>query len=196
MPILVRPIIPLVGLLILTGCAPAQSTAAPAPTPTVPTCTPLDGGTPFPCTQADFDSLAEQRALYDEAEAVVKRFAAEDVRQAADWRLREMTPEFEATTTGDFRAVVLEIIRQDRAEESRRIAGSAGLSWIRPAPKEARDGSLAVLEACLDTSVETYVTKESSTPSNGVPVVHTFHLVRDGSQLKISNVESLRVEAC
>lgn len=196
MRIFVRGVILLVGLMVLAGCAPAQTpTAAPVPTPSVPVCTPLDGSTPFPCTQADFESLAEQRKLY-EAERVFVRYRAEVKRQEVDWRLREMTPELEGITTGKFRTYVQQLIDQDRAEEAARVSEAAAVSWIKPAVGESRSGSVVDLRLCVDARSEQYVTKDANAPVPGVVTEHVYYFISSDNALKLGDSTSSRVQSC
>ena len=62
---------------LLAGCQPP----APSPTP-VPSyrCTPEAGGAEFDCTQHQYDEMVAKDKLYAEAEAVYRKFLAEDVR--------------------------------------------------------------------------------------------------------------------
>ena len=58
------------------GC---QAADTPPPQPTY-TCTPEAGGEPFTCSQYQYDEMVGRDALYAEAEAVYRKFLAEDVR--------------------------------------------------------------------------------------------------------------------
>ena len=185
------------GFVILSGCTPAAPPpVSSAPVPSVPVCEPLDGATPYPCTQADFDAIAEQRALYEEAVGAFERYRREIKRQEVDWRLRELTPELEATTTGAFRGYALNFIERDRQDEARLISDPAGIGWIKPVLGSSKDGSIVAARVCVDARTERYLTKSSSTPAPGVATEHTYYFVREDSLLKITNSESERVESC
>ncbi|MDO5534614.1 MAG: hypothetical protein Q4F65_08185 [Propionibacteriaceae bacterium] len=182
--------------MALTACAPTAA-PTPSPVPTVPQCTPLDGGAPYACTQSEHDTLAEQHALYDEAEQVLRRYRAELDRQEADWRLREMTPEFEATTTGAYRDFVEQFIEADRNDEASRIGEPAPIVWVKPLIGASRDGSVAALQFCSDASTTEYVTKENPSPFVGGTVKRTYYFVpTDGSHLKIAASDAEEVDAC
>lgn len=197
MPIFVRSVIPLAGFLILAGCSPAQPpTAASTPTPTVPVCVPLDGATPFPCTQADFESLAEQRALYEEAEEVLRRYQAEVERQEVDWHLREMTSEFEATTTGDFTEFNRQLIELDRRDKAKRVTGPAPIVWVKPRPQDSKNGSIATLRACMDGTQADYVTETVTAPTPGAAFEYSFYFSREGHALKIVTSSFKKVVTC
>lgn len=183
------------GLAVLVGCTPTAA-PSPIPTPSVPTCVPLDGASPFPCTQADFDALAEQRALYEEAEAVLERYVAELVRQEKDWRLRELTPELEATTTGRFRDFVMEFIELDRQDQASRLGDPAPIAWVKPVPDESREGSVAALRYCVDATAETFVTKEAPQGVSGVAAERTYFFAREAGQLKIASSDVKDVKSC
>lgn len=195
----VRCAVTVAGLAVLSACAPAQPPTAPStPTATasVPVCAPLDGSTPFPCTQADFESLERQRALYEEAELVLVRFYAELERQEVDWRLREMTPELEATTTGRFREFTQRLIDLDRQDEARRVGDPSPVVWVRPLLQASRDGSVAALRACVDGTKARYLTKDSKDPKPGVAFEYSFYFAREDDGLKISNSTFEEVDAC
>ena len=183
------------ALAVLVGCTPTAA-PSPIPTPSVPTCVPLDGASPFPCTQADFDALAEQRALYEEAETVVKRYYDEVNRQEADWQLRGMTPEFEATTTGDFREFTRQLTEFDRRDQASRVSGSVPVVWVRPALDEDLDGALVAVRSCVDGSQASYVTSARPTPQAGVVMKYVFYLSRADDVLKLSSSSSEQVDAC
>ncbi|TBT85913.1 hypothetical protein ET989_05525 [Propioniciclava sinopodophylli] len=183
------------GLAVLVGCTPTAA-PSPIPTPSVPTCVPLDGASPFPCTQADFDALAEQRALYEEAEAVLRRYQAEVDRQEADWSLREMTPELLDTTTGAFRQATQQLIDQDRHDQARRIGDAVPIAWVKWTPAEARGGSVATIQYCVDGTRERYVTKDSPDGSAGVAVMRKYFFTRTDGQLKIATSDAERVPSC
>lgn len=183
------------GLAVLVGCTPTAA-PSPIPTPSVPTCVPLDGASPFPCTQADFDALAEQRALYEEAQGVLRRYLDELERQEVDWRLREMTPELEATTGGLYRGVVQQFIDQDRAEEAERIGPPAPLAWTKPLLGESREGSVIAIRYCQDARTESYRTKASQSPVPGVAAERSYYFGRESGDLKIVASDAERVESC
>ena len=59
--------------VVLSACTPTPVvTPTPTPTPTF-ACTPEAGGTPSPCSQAEFEEMKAKDALYAEAEAVYRR---------------------------------------------------------------------------------------------------------------------------
>ena len=185
------------GFAVLSGCTPAAAPpVSSAPVPSVPVCEPVDGATPYPCTQADFDALAQQRALYEEAEVVLRRYLAEFNRQEADWQLREMTPELEATTSGTFRDFAEQLIEIDRKDEARRVSDPSPLTWVRAAPDQSAKGSVAALRACVDGSKALYVTKSDAEGKPGTAAEHVFYFARDGQDLKIVTSSSERVPSC
>ncbi len=63
--------------LALAGCQPATTTPAPVPSYR---CTPEAGGAEFDCSQHQYDDMVAKDQLYAEAEAVYRKFFAEDVR--------------------------------------------------------------------------------------------------------------------
>ena len=63
--------------LALAGCQPATTTPTPVPSYR---CTPEAGGAEFDCSQHQYDDMVAKDQLYAEAEAVYRKFFAEDVR--------------------------------------------------------------------------------------------------------------------
>ena len=61
--------------LALAGCQPATTTPAPVPSYR---CTPEAGGAEFDCSQHQYDDMVAKDQLYAEAEAVYRKFFAED----------------------------------------------------------------------------------------------------------------------
>ena len=69
---------------LVAGCTPAAQptpSATPVPTVAAPTlqlmCTPEEGGTAAPCTQAEYDAMIARDKLYDEAKALLAKYKTE-----------------------------------------------------------------------------------------------------------------------
>ncbi len=60
---------------LLSGCTPADPNLQPTYS-----CTPDDGSSPYACPKVQYDAKAKEAALYAEAEAVYRKYLAEDER--------------------------------------------------------------------------------------------------------------------
>lgn len=134
---------------LLAGCQPA----APPPTP-VPTyaCTPEAGGAEFSCSQQQYDEMVAKDELYAEAEAVYRRFFAEDVRILREGGLAQPTATLVETATGDFLTDSMEYYQSLKKEDSRLVGGEIELVELSRVPGVAKAGSVVAMKACIDAS--------------------------------------------
>lgn len=134
---------------LLAGCQP---TAPPSPVP-APSfrCTPEAGGPEFDCTPRQHDDMVAKDQLYAEAEAVYRRFFAEDVRILRAGGASVATPVLVGTTTGAFFDDSMDYYRSLKEERSRLVGGQVRLSLLR-APGVSKGGSIVALRACIDAS--------------------------------------------
>ncbi|HSK31998.1 MAG TPA: hypothetical protein VK903_00805, partial [Propionicimonas sp.] len=65
-------------------------------------CTPEAGGAEFDCSQKQYDDMVAKDKLYAEAEAVYRRFLAEDIRIMRAGGVPTPTPVLLETATGAF----------------------------------------------------------------------------------------------
>ena len=152
--------------VLMSACSPAPS---PAPTPTsvpsVPTCVPEFEGTPFPCTQAEFEANQKMLARYAEAERVYREFIALNATEYAE-RRPEPSPELIALTGGKYRDGLPEV--RSAALDAASYEGSLQVGWARRVPHEAgRPGNVSMV-TCLDFSGWT-VTPTQGPPTATVP---------------------------
>lgn len=192
-----RSVVAALAALLVAGCTPtAPVSPSPTPTPTTYLCTPEAGGTPAPCTQAQHEEMLRMDALYAEAETVLRRYVAEVDRQYANWELRAMTPELEATTMGSFRSYEEQLIEKSRAKQLRRVNGAQPMAWIKRIPGLARDGSIVALEACEDGRAERYLDKDMAASQPGEVFLYRYFFARSGESLKITQSEFKKGESC
>ncbi len=132
--------------VVLSACTPTP-VVRPTPTPT-PTfaCTPEAGGTPAPCSQAEFEETKAKDALYAEAEAVYRRLF--DIRTTLARSGNPPDGAFDPYATGsaltDLNATALDGVRIE--------GGEIKLAWLRRLPGLTVEGSTVALEACVDMS--------------------------------------------
>jgi hypothetical protein len=177
---------------LLTGCQP------PAPTP-IPTasyrCTPEAGGAEYECTPHEHDDMVAKDKLYTEAEAVYRRFLAEDERILRAGGLITPTPVLKETATGAFLADSLDYYRSLAEEKSRLMGGEVHLVALRRQPGVAKGGSLVALKACIDASSARIVigTKHEGPGRKGSDVLY---FGRVGGLLKIQGADGKEGDEC
>lgn len=178
--------------LALAGCQPATTTPAPVPSYR---CTPEAGGAEFDCSQHQYDDMVAKDQLYAEAEAVYRKFFAEDVRIARAGGITEPTEILRQTTTGFFLEDSMALYRSFAKEKRRSVGGEILLSSLERAAGVAKADSLVALRACIDAS-------SSTTYIDGKPVEDggfgsdLLYFVRDGGTLKIGGADGRAVQSC
>jgi len=167
---------------LLVGC---QSPAAtPTPTPTY-SCTPEAGGTPAPCTQAEFEQMQKMDALYAEAEAVNATFRAEMERHYRMGGATELSPVFLETTAGPAREALLEFQREMHAAKRKSVGGEIKTVWVKRNAGESVQGSEVSLRVCMDgTGVKSY--EDGELVGNGLKTVDNMYFTRIDGKLKIT----------
>lgn len=143
--------------VLLVGCT-AAPVVSPTPTPT-PTfsCTPEAGGTAYECSQFDYEQMVAKDKLYAEAEAVYRKFAAEDERLLRAGGTTAATPVLLETTTGPFLADSMSIYRS-MAEKRRHLSGGEiKLVRIARVPGAQKQGSIVALRVCVDLRTVTII---------------------------------------
>ncbi len=174
--------------VLLTACTAAPQPSTPAPSATTPTptfsCTPEAGGTAYECSQFDYDQMIAKDKLYAEAEAVYRRFAAEDERILRAGGTTEATPILRETTTGPFLAETLERYRWMHARDRHLSGGTFKLMSLKRAPDRSKKGSIVAMRSCVDLrSVQ--IVEGDKAVGGGVVGTDLLYFIRDGEQLKI-----------
>ncbi len=158
-------------------------------------CTPSDGGTPQPCYKAEHDLQAKEDKLYAEAEAVFRRFLAEEERIYRTGGVSAATPIMLETLTGDYLRSAINGFRALKESGSTAVGGEFKIVWVRPYPAEVHEGTVASVQACIDThSVQMGTRDDKSKP--GRVSVRTAFLARDGESLKIAYGRYRWVTSC
>ena len=123
-------------------------------------CTPEAGGSPYPCSSADYQEMKRKDALYTEAEQVFRRLIAEDERVARIGGGDELTPEYKALLGNpDLREEKLAIIRADKADGLRAVGGEYRVAWIHRTPGASKAGSEVAVTGCVDLTSVRYLRK-------------------------------------
>ena len=167
--------------LLGSGCTQPDPNAAPTYT-----CTPSNGGTPAPCYKAEHDQQVKEDALYAEAEAVYRKYIAEDERIYRAGGIDQPSDVLKETLSGDFLAQKMSSYEALKQSRTALVGGEFKVAWLKRAPKQATAGSLVTLQDCVDTSSAQLVTEgEGSTPAGYTSDV--LHFTREQGQLKISS---------
>ncbi len=181
----------ILGLLL--GCTPTPTVTTAAPTPTF-ACTPEAGGTPRPCSQAEYDAMVKKDALYAEAEQLYRRLFAEEMRLAKAGGARDATPELEAILAETLLDQTVTIHRENY-EEHYSFKGPQTLDWIRRAPGIETRGSLVAVTACRDaTRFKIY--RGTKYVGTGAAATETVFAKYFGDQLKLFFVQSEELTSC
>lgn len=176
---------------LLAGCQPA----APVPTP-VPSyrCTPEAGGPEFDCTQHQYDEMVAKDKLYAEAEAVYRKFFAEDVRIYQAGGLDEPTPVLLETTHGQFLQDSMDLYRALRAE-SKRLDGEVHLVSLTRKAGLSKESSVVVLAVCTDAR-DAKVIKRGREIGSGFLIEDWMYFGRFEGVLKIQGADGQQEGRC
>jgi hypothetical protein len=173
-----------------SGCTQPDPNAKPTYA-----CTPTDGGTPQPCYKAEHDLQVKEDKLYAEAEAVFRRFLAEEERIYRSGGISEPTTALRDVATGEFLDGKMITYRALKQTHSRMVGGKITIVWIRPAPKSATPNTLVTMENCLNASAAKVITPGSKTISAGY-TSDVLHFTREQTQLKITSALGDVVDQC
>lgn len=167
---------------LLVGC---QSPAVtPSPTPTY-SCTPEAGGTPGPCTQAEFEQMQKTDALYAEAEAVNAKFRAEMERHYRIGGATELSPVFLETTAGPAREALLEFQREMHAAKRKSVGGEIKTVWVKRNVGQSMEGSEVSLRVCVDGRT-TEVVQDGDPIGKGNATVDVMYFSRVEGDLRLT----------
>jgi hypothetical protein len=175
---------------LLTGCG----TANPVGQPTY-SCTPADGGTAYPCYQVQYDQKVKEDQLYAEAEAVYRKFLAEDERINRIGGVSEPTPVLLETTTGDYLKSAMANYQALKAAKATAVGGEFKVVWFKRVLHDARGASVATLTACFDTSSVQMGSKGKASQAGRI-TERTGYFVRDGETLKVASGRFKWVTQC
>lgn len=184
-----------VACLLLAGCSPAP---APTPSPThTPSfsCTPEAGGAAYECSQFDHEQMVAKDKLYAEAEAVYRKFFAEDERIYRAGGVDEPTPVLLETTTGRFLEDSMRIYRALRKYNTRAVGGQFRVAWLKRLPGVTQDGSLVAMQSCSDASSVALIAPDTENTSAGWGL-EILYFGREGSVLKLTAANGDQVESC
>jgi len=182
------------ALAAVAGCQPPAVVPTPAPTPTF-TCTPEAGGDAYECSQAQYDEMLAKNELYAEAEAVYRKFLAEDIRIMRAGGVMEPTPVLLETTTGAFLEDVMSDYRLAKKMGTRVAEGDRKLEWIRRLAGVSKGGSIVAIAACVDSTSSRFFVGDRYV-GRGLLNRDDLYLARSEGLLRIIGADGEEVETC
>ncbi len=181
------------ALALLAGCTPAQPTLAP-PQPS-PTCTPEGGGKAYPCSPYYYDQMVAKDKLYTEAEAVYRKYLAEDERIYRAGGVTQPTPVLLETTTGQYLADSMRIYRDLHSRHSKAVGGEFKRAWFKRVPGESMAASVVALKVCTDPST-VRIGPNAASSEPGVLAEETGYFARVSGELKLTMARTKVVTKC
>lgn len=196
----------LVGLLFLAGCSPS---VAPSQSPPVgsssapsvagsaspsPTCSPI-GGMAAPCSPDEYAKVEAQNKLVNEAIAVYRRWTKENSRLYRVGGTRNITPEMEVTTAGEFRKSALLTFSDIKAAGIRAVSGDIKIVSIGPDLGVEDVTGQAAIVACLDGRSMRLEQRGRAFRAGVTFVEHVVAKTIDGD-MKLWAVRSSEVKSC
>ena len=187
-------------LALVTALSTSCTTPAPTTTPSTPSptfaCTPEAGGSPYPCSSADYQEMKRKDALYAEAERVFRRLIAEDERVARIGGSDELTPEYKALLgSPELRKQQLAILRSNKSDQVVGKGGKFDVKWLRRLPGNSVEGSEVSLSACVDMTSVTFFERGRRT-GPGVVVVETAHMKEVSGVLQVWGFSNRLEDSC
>lgn len=182
--------------LVLAGCvsAPVPGTVTPVPVPTF-RCTPEAGGAEFDCSRTEHEAMVAQEALWQEAEAVYRKFLAEEARIMRAGGIREPSEVLLSTTTG---AYLDDVMNTYRGFLDNRIVAKGEDPTLRSfqrVPGRTKPGALLSANTCVDLRSFEFVEGDESLGPGPIALDETYFGMADG-RLKIVGADGKEVEKC
>jgi hypothetical protein len=182
----------IVAACLLTGCQPPAPPPSPLPSYR---CTPEAGGAEFDCSQKQYDDMVAKDKLYAEAEAVYRKFLAEDIRIAREGGVAEPTEQLLATATGAFLDDVMAGYRDDEAQGITIRGGDRIVKSLARLVGVAKAGSSVALRVCVDSSsVEVF--RAEQRVGSGLITSDDLYFGRADGALKILGADGKEVKSC
>ncbi len=176
----------------LVGCTGTPSLTPTAATPTF-LCTPEAGGAAQPCGPIEHEQAQKRDAEYTEAEAVYRRFWAENERLDS-MDSPTITPELREVVAGEALTMTQETFSPEFFRK--RVSGASTLVRVDRLPGLSRGGSEVALLTCFDATQGQYLPPGGGEPTAGVRAESRIYLGYIEGSLKIIDSEAREVEKC
>lgn len=184
----------LIAGCLLAGCQGTSTTPTPSPDPTY-RCTPEAGGDEFECSDLQHQEMLAKDELYAEAEAVYRRYVAEDLRILRMGGVNEPTKELLATTTGDFLKQAMNEYRDNRRNKVVARGGARKVIRVGRLPGESIGGSSVAIATCADAS-SVKIFKDGKYLYAGQNLDEYIYLNQTDQGLKIGAAAGKKVKSC
>ena len=185
------------GCLLLVACTATPSPSSPAPSTPAPTfsCTPEAGGVAYECSAFDYEQMLAKDKLYAEAEAVYRKFFAEDERIYRAGGVDEPTPVLLETTTGRYLEDSMSLYRALAEHQARLTAGTPSIISLQRLPSVGRDGSAVAMAACVDAR-SVLVQGNGGYKTHGSLYLERLYFASAGESLKVSSSQWKELKSC
>lgn len=176
---------------VLCACTGAPA-LQPTPSPTY-VCVPEKGGEAVPCGPIEFEQAQKRDARYNEAEAVFRRFWAEQNKQSA-MDNPEFTSVMGETTSGLFEEDVRTALTPGVFRK--RIEGEVRLVRVERLLGYSRSGSTLTMRFCADARGAKFENPESGETEAGRAYEERIYFAPIDGTLKLVDADMKRVESC
>lgn len=184
----------LVAFAPLLGCSQSASlTPAASPEPSF-TCTPEAGGPGYVCDQTAYEEMLAKDALYAEAEAVYRKFHAEDSRISRAGGADKPSQLILETTSGEFQDDIVKDHQYLKAE-GLKARGETPKVLISRNPGTAKGGSEVSMIVCIDSSQWAYFRGSEELAAGGF-AINELYFARTESGLTIIGADGRETESC
>jgi hypothetical protein len=158
-------------------------------------CTAEAGGAEYDCTPYEYDDMVAKDKLYAEAEAVYRKFLAEEVRVLRLGGIDEPTPVLEQTAAGAFLEDVMKDLRSARASKVKVSEGARLVKSVERLVGVSKGGSVAALGVCVDSRTVRF-TKAGKGAGSGELTRDELYFGDVDSQLKVIGADGKVVDEC
>lgn len=181
-----------VAVCLLAGCQLPSMSPTPAPTFR---CTPEAGGAEYECSPHQYDEMVAKDKLYAEAEAVYRRFLAEDIRIARAGGLSEPTQMILETSAGAFLEDVVAEYRQNKGDGITVRGGDRLVESVTRLVGAAKGGSIVTMRVCVNSS-SVDIFKNGKRLGKGLVTRDDLYFARFDTRLKIIGADGEEVDSC
>ncbi|MGB7962810.1 MAG: hypothetical protein WCF12_07620 [Propionicimonas sp.] len=180
-------------LALITACQQAPA-VTPAPAPIV-RCTPEAGGEEYDCSQAQHDEMVAKDRLYAEAEAVFRKFFAENVRISRAGGVEEATPVMLETSTGHYLNEAITTYRHLRQDQLLPRGRDPKVVSVDRLPGLSKGGSVVAMRTCIDASGWAFYRGTRET-TRGFRAQDDVYFEYEAGQLKMFGADGKAVKEC
>jgi hypothetical protein len=158
-------------------------------------CTAEAGGAEYDCTPYEYDDMVAKDKLYAEAEAVYRKFLAEEVRVLRAGGVSQPTAVLLETAHGEFLSNVMETYRSLAERKTKAVGADPKLVYFRRAPGRSKGGSMVSATTCVDGAGLRFE-KSGKAAGNGEVAVDEVYFARFDGELKLIGADGSQVASC